>query len=90
MHKIGEDRTERLNIVPARLCVNVTLRSKFACRSCTDEVTWALVISHVIICGLPTEGSIEHVPVRKYADQQPHCRQIEILARAGLVCTGPV
>ncbi len=39
MHKIGEDRTERLDIVPAQLRVIVTVRPKYACRACTDGVT---------------------------------------------------
>ncbi|KAF0674367.1 IS66 family transposase zinc-finger binding domain-containing protein, partial [Profundibacterium mesophilum] len=39
MHKIGEDRTERLDIVPAQLRVIVTVRPKYACRTCTDGVT---------------------------------------------------
>ena len=38
MHKIGEDRTERLDIVPAQLRVIVTVRPKYACRTCTDGV----------------------------------------------------
>ncbi len=37
MHKIGEDRSERLDIVPAQLRVIVTVRPKYACRSCTDN-----------------------------------------------------
>ena len=39
MHKIGEDRTERLDVVPAQLRVIVTVRPKYACRTCTDGVT---------------------------------------------------
>ena len=42
MHKIGEDRHERLDILPAQLRVIVTVRPKYACRSCTDGVTQAL------------------------------------------------
>jgi transposase len=41
MHKIGEDRSERLDIVPAQLRVIVTVRPKYACRTCTDGVTHA-------------------------------------------------
>ena len=32
MHRIGEDRSERLDIVPAQLRVIVTVRPKYACR----------------------------------------------------------
>ena len=30
MHKIGEDRTERLDIIPAQVQVIVTVRPKYA------------------------------------------------------------
>ena len=36
MVKIGEDRTERLHIVPAQLQVIVTVRPKYACRKCEE------------------------------------------------------
>jgi transposase len=84
MHKIGEDRTERLDIVPAQLRVIVTVRPKYACRICTDGVTQAPARSHLIMGGLPTEATIAHVLVCKYADHLPLYRQSQILARAGL------
>jgi len=71
MHKIGEDRTERLDIVPAQLRVLVTVRPKYACRACTDGVTQAPVPAALIEGGLPTEGAIAHVLVSKYADHLP-------------------
>ncbi|OIQ66471.1 transposase IS66 family protein [mine drainage metagenome] len=84
MHKIGEDRSERLDIVPAQLRVIVTVRPKYACRSCTDGVTQAPAPSHLIMGGLPTEATLAHVLVSKYADDLPLYRQSQILARAGL------
>ena len=39
MVRIGEDRTERLDIVPAQLRVIVTVRPKYACRVCEEGVT---------------------------------------------------
>lgn len=84
MHKIGEDRSERLDIVPAQLRVIVTVRPKYACRTCTDGVTQAPARAHLIMGGLPTEASIAHVLVSKYADHLPLYRQSQILARAGL------
>ena len=84
MHKIGEDRSERLDIVPAQLRVIVTVRPKYACRTCTDGVTQASAPSHLIMGGLPTEATIAHVLVSKNADHLPLYRQSQILARAGL------
>jgi len=84
MHKIGEDRTERLDIVPAQLRVIVTVRPKYACRTCTDGVTQAPAAAYLIEGGLPTEGAIAHVLVSKYADHLPLYRQSQILARSGI------
>lgn len=84
MHKIGEDRSERLDIVPAQLRVIVTVRPKYVCRTCTDGVTQAPAPAHLITGGLPTEATLAHVLVSKYADHLPLYRQSQILARAGL------
>ena len=85
MHKIGEDRTERLDIVPAQLRVIVTIRPKFACRACTDGVKQAPTPPWLIEGGMPTEGAIAHVLVSKYADHLPLFRQSQILARSGII-----
>lgn len=84
MHRIGEDRNERLDIVPAQCRVIVTVRPKYACRACTDGVSQALTPSWLIEGGLPTEGAIAHVLVSKYADHCPLYRQSQILARSGI------
>tara|TARA_R110001592_G_scaffold206220_1_gene456973 strand:+ start:365 stop:1939 length:1575 start_codon:yes stop_codon:yes gene_type:complete len=84
MHRIGEDRTERLDIVPAQLRVIVTIRPKYACRTCTDGVTQAPAPAHLIEGALPTEGAVAHVLVSKYADHCPLYRQSQILARSGI------
>ena len=84
MTRIGEDRTERLDIVPAQLRVLVTVRPKYACRVCEEGVTQARAPAHLIEGGLPTEGAIAHVLVSKYADHVPLYRQGQIYARSGL------
>lgn len=84
MHKIGEDRTERLDIIPAQLRVIVTIRPRYACRICTDGVIQAPAPAHLIEGGLPTEAMIAQVLVSKYADHLPLYRQSQILARSGV------
>src|SRR6266403_1714626 len=42
LHRIGEDKSERLDIVPAQFRVLVTRRPKYACRRCEDGVVQAL------------------------------------------------
>ena len=53
MTKIGEDRTERLDVVPAQLQVIVTVRPKYACRKCEEGVTQAPAPAHLIEGGPP-------------------------------------
>ena len=84
MHRIGEDRTERLDIVPAQLRVIVTIHPKYACRRCAEGITQALAPAHLIEGGLPTESALAYVLVSKYADHLPLYRQSRILARAGI------
>jgi transposase len=84
MHRIGEDRTERLDIVPAQLRVIVTVRPKYACCACTDGVTQAPAPATLIESALPTEGAMAHVLVSKYADHLPLYRQSQMLARSGV------
>ncbi len=84
MHRIGEDRTERLDIIPAQLRVLVDTRPKYACLVCSDGVTQAPAAPWLIEGGLPTEGAIAHVLMSKFADHLPFYRQSQILARSGI------
>jgi transposase len=84
LHVIGEDVSERLDKVPAKLRVIVTRRPKYACRSCTDGVVQALATNRLVTGGLPTEALVADVLVAKYADHLPLYRQAQIFAREGL------
>jgi transposase len=84
LHRIGEDVSERLDVVPARHQVLVTRRPKYACRGCTDGVVQAPAPPRLIESGLPTEAMIASVLVSKYADHCPLYRQHQILARQGI------
>ncbi len=84
MVRIGEDRSERLDIVPAQLRVIVTVRPKYACRSCEEGITQAPSPAHLIEGGLPTEGALAQVLVSKYADHLPLYRQSQLYARSGV------
>ena len=84
MTKIGEDRTERLHVVPAKLQVIATVRPKYACRKCEEGVTQAPAPARLIEGALPTEGMLAHVLVSKFADHLPLYRQAQIYARSGI------
>src|SRR5580692_6284238 len=84
LHRIGEDRSERLDIIPAQLRVLVVRRPKYACRACEDVVVQAPAPARVIEGGLPTEATVAHVLVAKYADHLPLYRQAQIYERQGI------
>jgi transposase len=84
MVKIGEDRSERLDIVPAQFRVIATVRPRYACPACQSGIVQAPAPPWLIEGGLPTEGAIAHVLVAKYADHTPLYRQCQIMRRAGL------
>ncbi|WP_370393696.1 IS66 family transposase [Cognatishimia sp.] len=84
MVKIGEDRSERLDIVPAQFRVIVTVRPKYACPNKDGGVTQAPSPDYLIEGGLPTEAFVAYVGVCKYADHNPLYRQSQIYARSGL------
>lgn len=71
LHRIGEDVSERLDIVPAQLRVIVVRRPKYACRACEDVVVQAPAPARLIEGGLPTEATVAQVLVSKHADHLP-------------------
>ena len=70
LHRIGEDVSERLDIVPAQVRVLVIRRPKYACRACQDGVVQAPAPARLIEGGLPTDGTVAQVLVSKYADHR--------------------
>ncbi|MBF0677304.1 MAG: IS66 family transposase [Devosia sp.] len=84
LHRIGEDVSERLDVIPAQFRVIVTRRPKYACRFCTDGVVQAPAPGRLIPGGLPTEAMVAHVLVSKYADHLPLYRQAQIFSRQGV------
>ena len=55
MTVIGEDTSERLDVIPAQFRVIVTKRPKLACRTCAGIVVQAPAPARLIEGGIPTE-----------------------------------
>jgi transposase len=89
LHCIGEDASERLDIVPAQFRVIVTRRPKDACRSCTDGVVQDPAPARLILGGMPTEAIVVHVLVSKYADHLPLYRRARSTVARALISTAP-
>jgi transposase len=77
---IGEDVSERLDVVPAKFRVIVTRRPKYAFKN-EDGVIQAAAPAHIIEAGIPTEALLAQIAVSKYADGLPLYRQEAIYAR---------
>jgi len=84
MHRIGEESSERLDVIPAQFRVIVTHRPKYACRACEQAVVQAPAPERLIKGGLPTEAMVAHVLVSKYAWHLPLYRQSQMLRSQGL------
>ena len=84
MHVIGEETSERLDVVPAQFRVIVTHRPKYACRACEEAVVQAPAPERLIKGGLPTEAMVAYVLVAKYAWHLPLYRQAQMLLAQGL------
>jgi transposase len=85
MTVIGEDSSERLDVVPAQYRVVVTHRPKLACRACAGSIVQSPAPPRLIEGGIPTEALVAHVAVARYADHQPLYRQAQMMARQGVM-----
>ena len=79
--KIGEDVTERLDVIAPKFRVIVTRRPRYACTTCRENIVQAPAPAHLIEGGLPTERLLASIAVSKYADGLPLYRQEAIYAR---------
>ena len=90
MIRIGEDRTERLDIVPAQLRVIVTVRPKYACRTCEagrDPGRRAGAPHHRRIADRGGAGAGARFQVRRSSSAVPSIADLRPLGRGP--CTAP-
>jgi transposase len=82
--KIGEEVSEQLEFIPARLFVRRFVREKLACKACEANVITAEKPAQVVEKGLAGPGLIAHIATCKYADHLPLYRIEGIFARYGI------
>ena len=80
----GEEVSEQLEVIPARICVMRHRRLKYACKACQTGVTMAPVQTQAIAKCLSAPGLLAHVAVMKFDDHLPLYRQSEIWNRIGV------
>jgi transposase len=83
MVRIGEDRSERIDVVPAQYRVIITIRPKYACPKGRAGVAQARAPAHLLEGSWPTEAMLAHVAVAKHSEHMPLNRQARVMARHG-------
>jgi transposase len=83
LHKLGEDVTETLELVPRQWKVIQHVREKHSCRNC-EKITQPLAPSHPIARGRAGPGLLAHVLFAKYGLHLPLTRQSATYAREGI------
>jgi transposase len=87
---IGEEISEKLDFIPARLQVERHIRLKYACKSCegVDDDGPTVMIAPAPVQLIPksnaTAGLLAHIAVSKFADAVPLYRQQKIFGRLGI------
>ncbi len=90
LSRIGEEVSEKLDYIPAKLQVIRHIRPKYACKSCEGvessgpTVLIAPAPPQIIPKGIATPGLLAHVAVSKYADALPLYRQEKMFERFGI------
>jgi transposase len=74
MLRVGEDVSEKLDIVPAKFFVHCHIRGKWACKCC-HVLVQEPVAPHIIDKGMPAEGLLAHTLVSRFVDHIPYYRQ---------------
>ena len=88
MTRVGEDISERLDIVPAEFFVHRHIYGKWTCRCCQRQGIERLVQEpanpQIIDGGIPASGLVAHMLISRFVDHLPYYRQEIINARAGV------
>lgn len=83
MKRIGEDVTERLDIVPAEFFVHRHIYGKWACRHC-QVLKQAPSVPEIVEGGIAASGLLAHTAISRFVDHLPYYRQETINARSGV------
>lgn len=87
---IGQEVSEKLDYVPAKLKVKRHIRYKYACKGCegveSEEATvkTASMPPQLIPQGIVTPGLVAHILTAKFVDSLPFYRQEKQFARLGV------
>ncbi len=81
---IGDERTEQLDIIPAKIVVIEHLQKKYACRGCEQTIRTAKKALQPIPKSLAAPGLLAHVLTQKFQFHLPLYRQEQMLQAIGI------
>ena len=90
LSRIGEEVSEKLDIVPQKIQVIRTIRPKYACRACEGveddgpTVKTAPMPPQIIPQGIVTPGLLAYILINKFQDGLPFYRQQKMFDRLGV------
>ena len=84
MQKIGEDKSEKIDYIPASLKVIEHIQPKYACSRC-QVIQSAKKPATFLPKSMATTGFIADVIIKKYDEHLPLYRQSTILARENII-----
>jgi transposase len=83
MTRVGQDVSEKLDIVPAEFFVHRHIYGKWVCRCC-ERLVQESAAPEIIDGGIPASGLVAHTLISRFADHLPYYRQETINARSGV------
>ena len=81
---IGQEHSEQLDYIPAKVQVIEHIRLKYACKRCEEGVKTAVLPPQPIAKSIATPGLLAHILTSKFCDHIPFYRQENILQRHGI------
>jgi transposase len=85
--RIGEEVSEQLDIIPAKIQVLRHIRPKYACKGCEETMRTAPLPPQPIPKSNASPGLLSHIVVAKYQDALPLAHQEKQFARIGAEVT---
>jgi transposase len=83
MQRIGQDVSEKLDIIPAKFFVHRHIYGKWACKCC-QLLRQEPAEPDVVDGGIPASGLVAHTLISRFVDHLPYYRQEPINARSGV------
>ena len=84
LEQIGQETSEQLDIVPAKVKVIRHVRLKYACPCCEGHVATAAKPAQPLGKSVAAPGLLAYIATAKYVDALPLYRQIQQFARLGV------